>query len=120
VYSKEVQYEGETSLNRLGVFSYVRVKPDFPPMENTQDTLVPITLELAPRKRFELAPAVILNNQLDDVTLGGELAFFMRNVFGGAQTLTTRVNLIGSGRDFHQPLHRILTAEFRAAVPVFQ
>ena len=100
VYSKEAQYEGETSLNRLGVFSYVRVKPDFPPMENTQDTLVPITLELAPRKRFELAPAAILNNQLDDVTLGGELAFFMRNVFGGAQTLTTRVNLIGSGRDF--------------------
>lgn len=100
VYSKEAQYEGETSLNRLGVFSYVRVTPEFPPIENTQDTLVPITLELAPRKRFELAPAVILNNQLDDLTMGGEIAFFMRNVFGGAQTLTTRLNLLGSRTDF--------------------
>ncbi|MCB2206469.1 BamA/TamA family outer membrane protein [bacterium] len=104
VYSKAALYEGQVSLNRLGVFSYVSLTPDLPPIENRQDSLVRIQLELAPRKRFELAPAVILNNQLRGLTTGAEVSFLMRNVFGGAQSLTTRVNYLGRigdfGRDF--------------------
>lgn len=87
--------EAETNLNRLGVFSYVSLAPSLPPIENAQDSLVPLTLELQPRQRFELAPGLVVNNQLNGVTAGGEVSFLMRNVFAGAQTLTTRVNVLG-------------------------
>jgi outer membrane protein assembly factor BamA len=100
IYSRAAQFEGETSLNRLGVFSIVAVTPAFPPIENEQDSLVPLTLELTPRKRFELAPAVIVNNQLRGITTGGEVSFLMRNVFGGAQSLMTRFNLLGRLPDY--------------------
>lgn len=95
VFSRRRQNDAETNLNRLGVFSYVALTPTLPPIENTQDSLVPMTLELQPRKRFELAPGVIVNNQLNGLTTGGEVSFLMRNVFAGAQTLTTRFNLLG-------------------------
>ena len=95
IYSLRRQNDAETNLNRLGVFSYVALTPSYPPIENTADSLVPMTLELQPRKRFELAPGVIVNNQLNGLTTGGEVSFLMRNVFAGAQTLTTRFNLLG-------------------------
>jgi len=95
MYSRARQFQGETNLNRLGVFSSVQITPSFPPMENETDSLVPILLELIPRQRFEVAPAMILNNQLRGLTSGAEIAFQMRNVFGGAQALTTRLNLLG-------------------------
>ncbi|MBN1448970.1 MAG: BamA/TamA family outer membrane protein [Bacteroidetes bacterium] len=115
VYSRDRQYEGETNLNRLGVFSYVAITPEFPPIDNRQDSLVPITLELIPRKRFELAPAAILNNQLRGLSSGAELAFLMRNVFGGAQSLTTRVNVLGRVSDFFDTY--IATSQLRFDQP---
>lgn len=95
IYSLRRQNDAETNLNRLGVFSYVALTPAYPPIENTADSLVPMTLELQARQRFELAPGVIINNQLNGLTTGGEVSFLMRNVFAGAQTLTTRFNLLG-------------------------
>lgn len=95
VFSVRRVNDAETNLNRLGVFSYVALTPAFPPIDNSSDSLVPMTLELQPRKRFELAPGVIVNNQLNGLTTGGEVSFLMRNVFAGAQTLTTRFNLLG-------------------------
>ncbi len=95
VFSRSVMYEGETNLNRLGVFSYVAITPEYPEIENRVDSLVPITLELVPNKRFELAPALVVNNQLRGISAGAEVAFLMRNVFGGAQSLTTRINVLG-------------------------
>lgn len=95
IYSRVRQNEGETNLNRLGVFSYVAITPEYPKIENAGDSLVPITLELQPRQRFEIAPGWIINNQLNGLTTGGEVSFLMRNVFAGAQTLTTRFNLLG-------------------------
>ena len=95
IFSRAAMYEGETNLNRLGVFSYVAITPEYPDIENSADSLVPITLELVPNKRFELAPALLVNNQLRGITPGAEVSFLMRNVFGGAQSLTTRVNVLG-------------------------
>lgn len=95
VFSLRRVNDAETNLNRLGVFSYVALTPTLPPIENAQDSLAPMLLELQPRKRFELAPGVIVNNQLNGLTTGGEVSFLMRNVFAGAQTLTTRFNLLG-------------------------
>lgn len=100
VFSRELMLEGETNMNRLGVFSYVSLKPDFPAIDNPLDSLVPLTLGLRPKTRFELAPAFILNNQLRGVTTGGEVSFMMRNVFGGAQTLTTRLSMLGRVPDW--------------------
>jgi outer membrane protein assembly factor BamA len=95
VFSIRRVNDAETNLNRLGVFSYVALKPTLPPIGEAQDSLAPMLLELQPRKRFELAPGVIVNNQLNGLTTGGEVSFLMRNVFAGAQTLTTRFNLLG-------------------------
>lgn len=95
VYSLSRQNNGETNLNRLGVFSYVAFTPEYPKIENREDSLVAMTLELEPRKRFEIAPGLIVNNQLSGLTTGAEISFLMRNVFAGAQTLTTRFNVLG-------------------------
>ncbi len=95
VYSRQRQNDAETNLNRLGVFSYVAITPTFPEIDNQQDSLVPIILELQPRQRFEIAPGLIVNNQLNGLTTGGEVSFLMRNVFAGAQTLSSRFNLLG-------------------------
>ncbi|MBE0645922.1 MAG: BamA/TamA family outer membrane protein [Bacteroidetes bacterium] len=95
IYSRSRQNDAETNLNRLGVFSYVAISPTYPEITNQQDSLVPILLELQPRQRFEIAPGVLINNQLNGLTTGGEVSFLMRNVFAGAQTLTTRFNLLG-------------------------
>jgi outer membrane protein assembly factor BamA len=95
IYSRSRQDDAETNLNRLGVFSYVAITPEFPKIENLEDSLVPLKLELEPRKRFEIAPGVVINNQLSGLAIGAEISFLMRNVFGGAQTLTTRFNVLG-------------------------
>lgn len=95
IYSRTRQAEGETNLIRLDVFSSVQITPKFPPITDEADSLVPITLELVPRQRFELAPALVLNNQLRGISTGAEVSFSMRNVFGGAQALTSRVNVLG-------------------------
>jgi outer membrane protein assembly factor BamA len=95
IYSRSRQDEAETNLNRLGVFSYVAITPEYPKIENIADSLVPIKLELQPRKRFEIAPGVIVNNQLNGLTTGAEISFLIRNVFAGAQTLTSRFNVLG-------------------------
>ncbi len=100
IYSRELLLDGETNMNRLGVFSYVSLKPEFPAIDNPVDSLVPMTLGLRPKTRYELAPAAILNNQLRGVTAGGEVSFMMRNVFGGAQSLTTRLSLLGRIPDY--------------------
>lgn len=100
IYSRSRKNDAETNLNRLGVFSYVAITPEFPPIDNVTDTLVPILLELQPRQRYELAPGVILSNQLNGLTTGAELSFLMRNVFAGAQMLSTRLNLLGRIPDF--------------------
>ncbi|MBR9975629.1 MAG: BamA/TamA family outer membrane protein [Bacteroidetes bacterium] len=95
VFSLRRVNDAETNLNRLGVFSYVSLTSTFPPIENMSDSLVPMKLELQPRKRFEIAPGLIVSNQLNGLTTGGEVSFLMRNVFAGAQTLTTHFNLLG-------------------------
>jgi outer membrane protein assembly factor BamA len=95
IYSRSRQINGEINLNRLDVFSSVQISPMFPPIVAENDSLVPITLELTPRQRFELAPAYVLNNQMRGLTTGGEISFSMRNAFGGAQTVSTKFNLLG-------------------------
>jgi len=95
LYSRSKQNQGEINLNRLDVFSSVQITPTFPAITAVDDSLVPLTLELAPRKQFELAPAYVINNQMRGLTTGGELSFSMRNAFGGAQTISTKLNYLG-------------------------
>lgn len=94
VYSRERQNQGETNLIRLGVFSSVQLTPTFPKDSAIGDSLVPISMELAPREQFELAPAVLLNNQMHGLSAGGEVSFTMRNIFGGAQSITSKINVL--------------------------
>jgi outer membrane protein assembly factor BamA len=100
IYSRRRQNDAEMHLNRLGVFSYVALTAEYPPIGNVDDSLVPMTLELQPRQRFELAPGAVFSNQLNGLTTGAELSFLMRNVFAGAQMLSTRFNLLGRIPDF--------------------
>ncbi len=94
VYSNSRRERSEMNLNRLGIFSDVQITAPFPPITDTVVSSVPLTVELALRKQHDLVPALIVNNQFGRLNGGAEIAHVFRNAFGGAQTLTTKVNFV--------------------------
>ncbi len=112
IYSTKELNEGETSLNRLGVFSYVRMMPDFAAAAAATDSLVPLTLELVPQRRYELAYGLLFSDQLQGFSMGAETSFLMRNVFAGAQSLTTRINVLGKIPEVNETYKAMIQVQF--------
>lgn len=92
IYSVRARDRAEANLNRLGIFSTVQVQADIPAIDDTTRRTVPITIVLAEKLRHELAPALLVNNQFSRLNAGAEIAYLFRNVFGGAQTFTARID----------------------------
>lgn len=92
IYSVRARDRAEANLNRLGIFSTVQVQADIPAIDDTVSRTVPITIVLAEKLRHELAPALLVNNQFSRLNAGAEIAYLFRNVFGGAQTFTARID----------------------------
>lgn len=92
IYSVRARDRAEANLNRLGIFSVVQVQPDIPAIDDTLHRDVPIRIVLAEKLRHELAPALLVNNQFSRLNAGAEIAYLFRNVFGGAQTFTARID----------------------------
>ncbi len=95
IYSSEKREKAEVALNRLGIFSSVQLAPNIPEITDTINTSVPLTLYLEPKKRHELAPGLLLNNQFGRLNAGAETTYLFRNVFGGAQSFTARIDYVG-------------------------
>ncbi len=94
VYSVRARDRAEANLNRLGIFSIVQVQAEIPAIADTTQRTVPITIVLAEKLRHELAPALLINNQFSRLNAGAEVAYQFRNVFGGAQTFSARVDAL--------------------------
>jgi outer membrane protein assembly factor BamA len=91
VWSNSRKETGIQNLHRLGVFSNVQVLTQAFPSQTDTVTSVPVTLLLYPKKRHDLEPGILFNNYFGRLNAGLEITHVFRNVFGAAQTLTTKL-----------------------------
>lgn len=88
VYSEMKREASEANLNRLGIFSTVRLQPMPPDTTKAPGDKIPIKIILEERNRHELAPAFLVNSYDNRFNAGAEIKYLFRNIFGGAQTFT--------------------------------
>lgn len=100
LYSVDQRERAETNLNRMGLFSSVQLAVQIPPLTDTVTQVVPVTIILASKNRHELDPGLLVNNQFNRFNLGAEASYLFRNVFGGAQTFTSKISYLGSVSNF--------------------
>ena len=94
VWSNEQRERSEVNLNRLNIFSNAQLVATFPALADSAHRFVPVTVLLSMKPRHELAPAVLVNTQFNRFNAGAEVAYLFRNAFGGAQTITTKLNVL--------------------------
>ncbi|MBI5648090.1 MAG: BamA/TamA family outer membrane protein [Ignavibacteriae bacterium] len=94
VYSTTKRERSELNLNRLGIFTSVQIQASYPPKHDTVQETVPLDVQLTPKQRHELAPAVLVNSFFNRFNAGAEVSYLVRNIFGGAQTMTARANFL--------------------------
>jgi outer membrane protein insertion porin family len=91
-YSIEKKLESERNFSRLGIFDYARIET---PVVKLGDTLryIPISVLFKTKNRYELSPEIFVNNQDFSFNLGLGLSAILRNIGGGAQSIsaTTRI-----------------------------
>ncbi len=87
VYSSARREMSELNLNRLRIFSTVRVNAFLPPAEDSVRTAVPIRVLLQPKKSFEVSLGPLVNNQQSRLNIGAGAGFTWLNIGGAAQIL---------------------------------
>lgn len=93
LYSVAKKDQGVVNVSRLGIFTNVQLKSTLPGVKDTT-TRVPMILQVSPKRKHELAPALLVNNQSGRLNGGAELSYLFRNAFGGAQIITSKFNFL--------------------------
>jgi len=94
VYSEVRREASEANLNRLGIFSTVRLQPLPPDTTDAPSDRIPIKIILEERNRHELAPAFLVNSYDNRFNAGAEIKYLFRNIFGGAQTFSVNLSTL--------------------------
>lgn len=96
IYSRAKREQGEANLNKLRIFSSVRINA-FPPAE--RDTIrseVPIEISLQPKRPFEIGVGPLINNQESRFNIGLATSFVWLNIFGAAQIFSAHFQYQGN------------------------
>lgn len=94
VYSNMRREQGEVNLNRLRIFSSVRV--DAFRQRDTSLTDIPIRITLQPKTSYEVSIGPLVNNQESRLNIGAGIEFNWLNIFGAAQIFSMNLQYLGN------------------------
>jgi outer membrane protein assembly factor BamA len=102
-YSVEDSATSVSNLNRLGIFDLRRMDMRVPPRSDTA-VIVPTTILIRPKDRYEMGPELIVSDENGSLNLGAGLGFTQRNFLGGARIFSThlrfRTQTLGAFPDY--------------------